>query len=350
MSLFVNIHKELRDYTLNLSFETEGEIMALLGASGSGKSAALRCIAGLERPDRGQIILNGRTLFDSAKHIDLPPQKRRVGFLHQRYALFPHMTVRQNLSAVVQKLSKGKQKDAVDTKLRVFRLEAQEGFYPAQLTAEQRQRAALARLLLSEPECFLLDDPFSGLDCHLRWQAELELTEMLRPLEGDVLLSTRDRDEVCRLCKTVCVISDGRNEEKSGVRDLMSVPRTVSAALITGCKNFSRVQRVDATHVKCLNWGVTMETTQQVNNICTYVGVREYDFHIARSGEPNRFDARVVRVIEGTSTVILLLAPDGGDAMIRMELSKRDWLAVRNNGAILLGVAPEHVMTLSGEL
>ena len=196
----------------------------------------------------------------------------------------------------------------------------------------------------------MLDEPFSALDSYLKWQTELELAELLRPYEGDVILVSHDRDEVYRLCETVCVLSDGKSEEKRRVRDLMAAPGTVSAALISGCKNFSRVKRIDATHVKCLNWGVTLETSQEVSNVCSYAGVRAHRFHIAKSGEPNRFDARVIRVIEDTFSTILMLAPEGGNAMIRMELPKEEWAAMRNPDVILLGVAPENVMTLSGEL
>ena len=350
MSLSVHIYKELDDFTLNVQFDTDGDMMALLGASGCGKSMTLKCIAGLEEPDRGKIVLNDRVLFDSEQRINKSPQARRVGYLFQNYALFPNMTVRQNLFAAVRRMPQERRAAAVDEKLRAFRLEGQAGLYPRQLSGGQQQRAALARVLLNEPECLLLDEPFSALDSYLKWQTELELGELLRPYQGDVLFVSHDRDEVYRLCETVCVLTDGKSEEKAAVRDLMAAPKTVGAALISGCKNYSRVKRVDATHVKCLNWGVTLETAQEVNNVCSYVGVRAHSFHIAKSGEPNRFDARVVRVIDDTFSTILMLAPEGGNTMIRMELPKDEWAAMRDPEVVLLGVAPENVMTLSGEM
>ena len=350
MSLSVHIYKELRDFTLNVQFDSDGGVMALLGASGCGKSMTLKCIAGLEKPDRGSIVLNGRTLYDSARGVNLSPQARRVGYLFQHYALFPTMTVKGNLYAAVQRLPQGKRKAAVDEKLRAFRLEAVETLYPRQLSGGQQQRVALARALLSEPECLLLDEPFSALDSYLKWQTELELRELLKAYRGDVVYVSHDRDEVYRLCKDVCVLADGRSEPKRSVRELMDAPWTVSAALISGCKNFSRVQRIDENHVKCLAWGVTLETAQEVNNVCTYAGVRAHSFHIARGGEPNRFDAKVAEVIDDTFSTILMLEPEGGSARIRMELPKEEWAALRNPPVVLVGVAPEHVMTLSGEL
>lgn len=350
MSLSVHIYKELRDFTLNVQFDSDGGVMALLGASGCGKSMTLKCIAGLETPDRGTIVLNDRVLFDSTKHINKSPQARHVGYLFQHYALFPTMTVKGNLYAAAQRLPQGKRKAAVDEKLRAFRLETVENLYPRQLSGGQQQRVALARALLSEPECLLLDEPFSALDSYLKWQTELELRELLKAYRGDVVYVSHDRDEVYRLCADVCVLADGRSEPKRGVRELMDAPWTVSAALISGCKNFSRVQRIDETHVKCLAWGVTLETAQEVNNVCTYAGVRAHSFHIARGGEPNRFDAKVAEVIDDTFSTILMLEPEGGSARIRMELPKEEWAALRNPPVVLVGVAPEQVMTLSGEL
>ncbi len=348
--LSVNIHKELESFTLNVSFETGGELMALLGPSGCGKSMTLKCIAGLETPDRGRIVLGERVLFDSAKKIDLPPQKRRVGYLFQDCALFPHMTVRENLLAAARRLPREKRAAAVEEKLRAFRATGLDALYPRQLTKEQCRRVALARVFLGDPECVLLDEPFSVLDSHLRWQTELELGELLRPYQGDALLATHDRGETYRLCGSVCTLAEGKSEEKVSVRTLMEIPNTVNTALISGCENFSRVKRVDASHVKCVDWGMTLETAQPVTNICTYAGVRAHCLRIARSGEPNRFDARVVRVIEDTFSTVLMLAPEGGAALLRMELPKKEWAAMRSPPVVLLGVAPEDVMILSGEL
>ena len=350
MSLSVHIYKELDDFTLNVQLDTDGGVTALLGASGCGKSMTLKCVAGLETPDRGSIVLNDRVLYDSAKHINLSPQARRVGYLFQSYALFPNMTVRENLLAAAHRLPRSQRGEAVEERLRAFRLADAAKLYPRQLSGGQQQRAALARLLLSEPECLLLDEPFSALDSYLKWQTELELGELLRDFHGDTLFVSHDRDEVYRLCQNVCVLSDGKSEAAVSVKDLMAAPRTVSAALISGCKNFSRVQRLDASHVRCINWGVTLETAQEVNNICTYVGVRAHSLHIAKSGEPNRFDARVAQVIEDTFSTIVMLSPEGGNTLLRMELPKEEWAALRNPELLLLGVAPEQVMTLSGEL
>ena len=351
MPFSVSILKKLDDFTLNVKFETgQNDFMALLGVSGAGKTAVLRCIAGLDAPDRGRIVFNDRVLFDSEKKINLPPQKRRIGMIFQRSALFPAQTVRQNLITAAQGVSRKERDQAVDRRLRAFRLDAVADRYPRQLSPNQIRRASLARALLANPEALLLDEPFSALDSHLRWQAELELAEALRSFPGDALLASQDRGEVFRLCDSVCVLTEGHCEKKMSVQQLMTAPGTVSAALVSGCKNFSRVKRVDARHIRCLNWGMTLETAVDVPSVTTYVGVHAHSIHAAAGGEPNRFDARVARVIEDTNSTILMLAPEGGNTMLRMELSREEWAALRTPDVLLLSVAPAQIILLTGEL
>lgn len=349
VSLSVQILKKLDEYTLNVKLETAGERTALLGASGSGRTAALRCIAGFDTPDRGRIVLNDRVLFDSEKRINLSPRRRHIGFLFPDYALFPHMTVRQNLLAAAQTLPQEKRAAAVNEALRSFRLEAEEARFPGELSGVERRRAALARMLLTEPEALLLDEPFAAIDAHLRWQAELELSELLRGYDGDVLLSTSDRGEACRLCETVSVFSNGNAGRKTEVRELLYDPGTVSAAQVSGCENFSRIRRVDPMHVRCLSWGVTLRTSEPVENAVTYVGVHASSFHIAAGGEPNRFDARVMRVIEDAFSTIVLLSPESGSSLLRMELPRAAGRGIKTGDLVLLGVAPERVLPLTGD-
>ena len=145
----------------------------------------LKCIAGIEKPDRGTITLDGRVLFDSEKHINLTPQQRRVGYLFQQYALFPNMTAVQNILCGIRTGSRAEKKEKLAALLRTFRLEGLEKKLPAQLSGGQQQRVALARILASEPQAILLDEPFSALDSYLKW--ELELGELLGAFDGPIL-------------------------------------------------------------------------------------------------------------------------------------------------------------------
>ena len=260
MGLYVDIEKRMGDFHLEVQFQAERETLALLGASGCGKSVTLKCVAGILTPDKGRITLDGVTLFDSAARIDLPPQKRRVGYLFQQYALFPNMTVRQNIAAAVR--DRKTRTAATEEKLRQFQLEAVADLRPAQLSGGQQQRCALARILASEPGAILLDEPFSALDSYLKYQLELELWETLSAFPGPVVWVSHDRGEVLRNCPKVCVMDHGRSQAVRPMADLMARPGTEAAARLSGCENFAdAAPQGDRVHLPA--WGVTLACEQQ---------------------------------------------------------------------------------------
>lgn len=191
MSLFVEIEKQLGNFHLNVRFQAETETLALLGASGCGKSMTLKCIAGIMTPDRGRIVLNGRVLFDSEARIDLPPQQRRVGYLFQNYALFPTMTVEKNILCGIRSGSKAEKNAALTATLHRFRLEGLEKRYPAQLSGGQQQRVAIARAVVTEPCVILADEPTAGLDPDAA-DSVLELFDRLHRSGHTLVLITHD--------------------------------------------------------------------------------------------------------------------------------------------------------------
>lgn len=236
MSLIVDIRKGLGPTSLHAAFTVAaGESLALLGPSGSGKSVTLKCIAGILRPDEGHIELDGMTLFDSAGHIDLPPQKRQVGYLFQQYALFPHMTVEQNIAAALP--DRARREKELPELLRRFRLEGVSRQKPRTLSGGEQQRAALARLLASHPRCILLDEPLSALDAPLRAQLELELQTALEDFSGPMVWVTHDRGEAWRNCREVCVIHRGRTRPPRAKEDLFRAPRDLVEAQMGGVEN-----------------------------------------------------------------------------------------------------------------
>ena len=202
MSLEVNVTKRFDGFTLHAAFTAGDTATALLGASGCGKSMTLRCIAGIVRPDEGRIVLDGRVLFDSTQGIDLPPQQRNVGLLFQNYALFPNMTVEQNiLSALKKEKDPAARRAACAEALRAMRLEELAKRLPGALSGGQQQRAALARILAAKPRILMLDEPFSALDSYLREEVEGEVGSLLAGFAGTALLVTHNRDEAYRLCR-----------------------------------------------------------------------------------------------------------------------------------------------------
>ena len=252
MTLHVDIRKKLGDFQLEVAFDAGAEPLALLGASGCGKSVTLRCIAGILRPDEGRVTLDGRVLFDSAARIDLPPQQRRAGYLFQQYALFPNMTVRGNLLAVLR--GKPDRDALVEDALRRFRLKAVAGLRPRQISGGQQQRCALARILLTDPRMILLDEPLSALDSYLKYQLELELAAVMDDFPGPILWVTHDRGEAWRNCPNVCVLEGGKASPVQPMRRLFHAPGTESAARLSGCKNFTPAQAEGAL-VRLPDWG-----------------------------------------------------------------------------------------------
>lgn len=206
--LEVQIYKKLAEFDLDVSFQVDDNILGFMGASGSGKSMTLKCIAGIETPDQGRIVLNGRVLFDSEKKINVPIQKRNVGYMFQSYALFPNMNVYENIS-VGLRTRKVKDVDIVVQKVmqqfRIFELASR---YPKQLSGGQRQRVALARLMAYEPDVLLLDEPFSALDEDLKEDLLQELKSELQ-ISKPVIFVSHDKEEVNYLCGLKYKIKQG---------------------------------------------------------------------------------------------------------------------------------------------
>ena len=257
MALTVDMEKRLGDFHLQAKFQAGDEALALLGASGCGKSVTLKCIAGILRPDRGYIELDGKVLFDSSAGINLPPQQRGVGYLFQQYALFPHMTVAQNIAAALHRQPKKNRAETARRLLNTFHLAGLGQHYPAQLSGGQQQRVALVRILASKPQAILLDEPFSALDSSLKLQLELELESMLEGFGGTVLWVSHDRAEVERHCRQVAVIDHGLVGRVTALEELRRNPVTVAEARMAGCRNFTACT-VSSGVLHAPDWGLTL--------------------------------------------------------------------------------------------
>jgi molybdate transport system ATP-binding protein len=217
MPLTVDIRKTLtsaeRRFTLDVSFTTTSQRVVLFGPSGAGKSLTLQAIAGLLRPDEGTIALNGDALFDSARGIDQTPQTRKLAYLFQDYALFPHLNVRQNIAFGLHGGWMNPRRRVahaeLDYWLDALDLRSVAGNHPAQLSGGQKQRVALARALVAKPRLLLLDEPFSALDGPLRERMRRELSDLQTRLDIPTLLITHDPDDVAFFGDQVVQIYDG---------------------------------------------------------------------------------------------------------------------------------------------
>lgn len=345
MSLSVEIEKRLGAFRLTARFETDGGILGLLGASGCGKSMTLKCIAGIERPDRGRIILDGETLFDSDKKIDLPPQKRKVGYLFQSYALFPNMTVRQNiLCGLYGEKGKEKREAALREAVRLLHLDGLEGQRPHQLSGGQQQRAALARILVSRPRVLLLDEPFSALDAHLREKLQLELRELLGQFGRDVVMVTHSRDEAYHMCREIAIMDDGRLLTMKDTKALFADPGSICACTLTGCKNVASARKTGEREVEVPDWGVQFQTAQPVRDGVKAIGIRAHYFNAKTT--QNRYPIEYLREMEEPFEWIVEFryrgqAPDAPPLWWRVPKDRRP-----TEFPAEFGVAPANVLLL----
>lgn len=346
MSLFVDIEKDLGGFRLRALLDTDAPITGLLGASGCGKSLTLKCIAGIQRPDRGRILLDGRVLFDSEAGIDLPPQQRRVGYLFQQYALFPTMTVYENIRCGARGRGPRAEQDAIVRQmLAQLQLQGLESLRPAQLSGGQAQRVALARMLAADPRLLLLDEPFSALDTHLRDQLQPQLRDLLRTVGRQAVLVTHSRDEAYRLCSTLCIMDEGRTLRTGPTKEVFADPQSMAAARLTGCKNLAEARRVDDHTVEVPAWGVRLQTARPVPDNLRAVGLRAHYFNPRTA--VNRFAVQDAGAMEEPFEWCLLFryaGQDPGSAPLwwRMPKDKKPAQMPAE-----LGIAPENVLLLT---
>ena len=335
--LFIDINKLLPEFDLQIALQCADKSIGILGASGTGKSMLLKCIAGIETPSSGRIMINGKVLFDSVKDINLPSRDRHIGFLFQNYALFPHLTVAQNIAFGLSKeMSRSQVRQKVSEQLQSIELQGFGDRYPHLLSGGQQQRVALARALISQPDILLLDEPFSALDTHLRSQMERELISALSNYKGITLFVTHNIDEAYRICQNLLILDRGQVKsygEKSAVFDC---PANVETARLTGCKNFSRIEAIATNLIEALDWGCQLQVNNYTgSNLPTYVGIRAH--HVAflensvKNNLPNIIPCWLVRTTETPHRMTLYLKLNDApahdwDYHLQAEVFKEKWL------------------------
>lgn len=236
--LDIRLRKRLENFTLELELAAPPGITALFGPSGAGKSMTLACIAGLTRPDAGQIVLNGNTLFDSEQNINLPPQRRAVGYVMQDYLLFPHLSVAQNIAFGLTGLSRPEKTRVVGEALQRMGLVGFEQRQPNELSGGQQQRVALARALVTQPRVLLLDEPFSALDGPTRALLRRDLLRLRADLGIPALFVTHDLAEAYLLADRIAVIEAGRLLQLGPPERVVYRPTSRAVAELTGGGNF----------------------------------------------------------------------------------------------------------------
>ncbi|MBD1847178.1 molybdate ABC transporter permease subunit [Cyanobacteria bacterium FACHB-63] len=330
--LFVDIQKQLANFDLDLTFNSTQSTLGMLGGSGAGKSMLLRCIAGMESPTKGRIVLNGRVLFDAKAGINVPSRDRKIGFLVQNYALFPNLTVAENIAFGLPKsLSTIEARKRIEAQLDSVQLQGYGDRYPHQLSGGQQQRVALARVLASEPEVILLDEPFSALDTHLRSQMEQEVIARLQEFKGVSLLVTHNLEEAYRVCDDLTVLEQGQTIAHGSKYDIFERPGKLGVAQLTGCKNISPAQVITPQTILAIGWGIHLRVIEPLPAQFAYVGIRAHQIRFTddRTTE-NTFPCWLVATSETPHRMTVFLkftndATDPQDYHIQAEVFKERW-------------------------
>lgn len=328
----VNIKKDFGSFQLNVEFQAGNEVLALLGGSGSGKSMTLRAIAGIIKPDEGRIVVDGTVFFDSEQKINLPPQKRQVGLLFQNYALFPTMTVLQNIMTGVRSGTRAeRRRSALEAAQRFHLPDAIVNNLPSQLSGGQQQRAALARILVGRPKILMLDEPFSALDTYLKDQMEREVLKVIHTFGGTTLFVSHNRDEVYRFADQVAIYHRGHLDAFEHKHTLFQAPRTYISALLTGCKNFSAIseRRSDGktTRIHAADWDMDFILPGEATG--EFIAIRGHNLKAVSSPGENVYPMEPVELIEDTFEYVLQIRRKGTNAKpILWMLAKEQYHAM----------------------
>ncbi|MGA8087409.1 MAG: molybdate ABC transporter permease subunit [Terracidiphilus sp.] len=307
-ALEVEVERNLENFTLRIALSAGQGSVGLLGPSGSGKSMTLRMIAGVSTPDSGRIVLNGRVLFDSTTGQNIPAAGRRVGLVFQDYALFPHLTVAENVGFGLARFPRQEREARIWKQLEQMGIAALANRYPSQISGGQRQRVAIARCMAMEPNALLLDEPFAALDPHLRRRTEEQLRATLAGFSGAVVFVTHDMEEAFRFCSDLQVLDNGRVIASGPKHKLFERPRTVAAARLTGCKNIATARRLAADCIQVDAWECRLRTAIEVPETLSHVGFRSHQLSFQKAGGgENTFPCWLVSTSEAPHEMTLYL-------------------------------------------
>jgi molybdate transport system ATP-binding protein len=354
--LKVKIKKKIPGFNLEVDFSINEEILAILGPSGSGKTITLKCVAGLLKPDEGYIELNGKVLFDSAKRIDIPARQRKIGFVFQNYALFPHLSVYENTAYGIKHLKKEDRKKRVFWLLEKMHIDGLGERLPKQLSSGQQQRVALARALCNEPELLLLDEPFSALDTPRRERLERELLTMQDFYKGDMLFVTHDLSQGYKLGSKIAIYESGHMVQCDNKHSVITSPNNLTVARLTGVKNLIEgyvsagegrkllVTIPGIGELRLLNdKSGNFEKDQQV-----ILGIRpEY---IVVTGEPgeNSIEATAAQVVEGVTSISYFFHSSSPGIKQELEVSspRSEMLQISEGKSYFLHMPAERIVIL----
>jgi molybdate transport system ATP-binding protein len=356
--LEVRVKRKLPGFTLDVAFSVNQEVLAVLGPSGSGKTMTLQCIAGLIRPDEGYVKLNDKVLIDTANGINLPARMRKVGFVFQNYALFPHLTVSQNISYGINHLGTKETKDRINELLEKMNIQRLGDRFPRQLSAGQQQRVAVARALAPEPEVLLLDEPFSALDSMVKERLQLELQTLQSYYQGNMLFVTHDLTEGYKFSSKIAVFESGRIVQHDRKETVITSPSNHTVARLVGFKNLMEGSVIEVKVTSALIdvpelggsiRAVIPKTMHLTVGQHVTIGIRPEYVQLKDQPGENSFYCTVDRIAEGvTATNCYFHVNTVGVTRhyLMVILSRPDSTFIREGQSSHLCLPPEHVVVI----
>lgn len=329
-----SLKKSFNGFDIEVGLNVDEELLVLFGPSGAGKTLILKMISGIITPDEGSVSIGTERLFDSASGIDLPMRKRRIGYLFQDYALFPHMTVWENIAYGVVEKDAGFVIKKVSELISVMRLGGLEARRPHELSGGQKQRTALARTLAAEPRVLLLDEPFSALDYQVREKLRADLLNIHRMFPITTILVTHDLEEAFMLGKKIAVINNGSIEQAGTREDVFYRPRTRNVARFMGVRNIftGSVTAMDSAHVTIHNQDTGFIKAPRPQGSALSIGaeasfcIRPEEIIVIRPDkvldrvQDNIIEGEITTTIGKGSTHILFLEIGAGGTLLKVEL------------------------------
>ncbi len=353
--LEVSVKKALTGFNLDVQFSVDREILAILGPSGSGKTMTLQCIAGLFHPDEGHIKLDNKVLLDTAGKISLKPKVRGVGFVFQNYALFPHLTVEDNIAYGIIGREKADIKTRVADLMEKMHIGGLGRRYPRQLSAGQQQRVALARAIAPEPAVLLLDEPFSALDAQVKERLELELLNLQDFYKGHILFVTHNLAEGYKMASKIAVYESGRIVQCDDKQKVIEAPANRTVARLTGVRNIMQgtIESVDGTKARvmvpelCGILNVIKADTAGFSiGQSVYIGIRPEYVHIVDHPGDNVFPCKADRIVDGVSLINCFFHIGGESAVrhwIEVSLHKLHAPLIDQGHDCYVHLPPQHI-------
>lgn len=314
MGINLNLKSQLDNFNMEIAFKSDARRIGILGESGAGKSMLLKYLAGIYSPLLGEIEVDDVCVFSSSKKINIKPQDRNIAYLFQSYALFPTMTVEDNIK-IIARGNKKEKNSKTQYLLKKFHIENLGKRYPAELSGGQQQRVSLARIMAYEPKLILLDEPFSALDENLKERLQIDLEEMIGDFGGTVILVSHNRDEIYRFSQELLIMNNGRSVEYGSTEEIFSKPGTIEGAKMVGITNLVPARTVAPKTIEIPGWNFKLEMDEDIKKEVHYAGFRDTDLELVWEGEDCKecLDIKITNIFNRVKEKKIYFKVEGSD-------------------------------------